>query len=72
MTFDGSSFLASLVVGSIGFVLFVYGKRMTRAPQMIAGLLLLIGPYFLDSALSIGLSAALVLGLFLAALRLGY
>lgn len=72
MTFDGSSFLASLVVSSVGFVLFVYGKRMTRAPQMVAGLLLLVGPYFLDGALGIVLAGAIVTGLLVAALRLGY
>lgn len=43
---DPAWLFVSLVVGSIGFVLFRYGKKQQRWPQMVAGLLLLVYPYF--------------------------
>jgi hypothetical protein len=48
--FSGNELLASLLVSSIGFVLFVYGRKLARAPQLVAGLLLMVFPYFVSSA----------------------
>jgi hypothetical protein len=36
---DASSLIAGLFVSSVGFVLFSYGKKMGRPPQMVGGLL---------------------------------
>jgi hypothetical protein len=44
--FDPAWIFLSLVVGGIGFVLFVYGRKQQRWPQLAAGLALLIYPYF--------------------------
>ncbi len=44
--FDPAWLFLSLVVGGIGFVLFVYGRKQQRWPQLAAGLALLIYPYF--------------------------
>ncbi len=47
----------SLIPGGIGFVLFVYGKRQERWPQLVAGVLLIAYPYFtttLTSLLAVG------------------
>ena len=41
--FDPSSLFIDLVFGSIGFALFAYGKKADRWPQLVAGLLLIIG-----------------------------
>ncbi|MET0410336.1 MAG: hypothetical protein ABW217_03520 [Polyangiaceae bacterium] len=72
MTFDASSLLAGLLVSSIGFVLFTYGKRMGRPPQLATGLVLMIFPYFVSSVpWMLGL-ATVLLGLFWLAMRLGY
>jgi hypothetical protein len=49
--FSGNELLASLLVSSIGFVLFVYGRKLARAPQLIAGVVLMVFPYFVSSAL---------------------
>jgi hypothetical protein len=43
---DASSLIAGLFVSSVGFVLFSYGKKMSRPPQMAGGLLLMVFPYF--------------------------
>ncbi|HWA74284.1 MAG TPA: hypothetical protein VG937_18195 [Polyangiaceae bacterium] len=60
MNFDVSSLVASFVVSSVGFVLFIYGKRMSRAPHLLIGLVLLIYPYFIAGVLPM-LGIALVL-----------
>ena len=72
MNFDPTWLFLSLVPGGIGFVLFVYGKKQQRWPQLAAGLALLIYPYFTDSVLAlIVVGIAIGVGLF-AAIRLGW
>lgn len=51
MNIDVNSLLASMVVSSVGFVFFFYGKRMSRPPHLIIGLVLMIYPYFIASVL---------------------
>ncbi len=67
MELDANSLLASMLVSSIGFVLFFYGKRMQRGPQLVCGLVLMIYPYFLSAVLPMfGVAAGLLLLLWLA------
>ena len=50
---------ASLLLSSVGFGLFVYGKKQRRAPHLAAGLALMGGPYFFPGTvwiLSFGLA----------------
>lgn len=61
MNLDANAFLASLLIGSIGFVAFAYGKKMRRLPQMLVGLALMGFPYFVSSVpLMFGIAAALL------------
>lgn len=54
----GASLVGGLLFGSIGFVAFVYGKRMNLWKMMICGLLLMIYPYFIENmAISFGIGA---------------
>jgi hypothetical protein len=72
MAFDPWSLLLSFLAGSIGLVLFVYGKKQVRLPQLVGGLLFMVYPYFAPSVpwmLAIG--AALGLGLWWV-IRLGW
>jgi hypothetical protein len=46
MSFDPAWLLLSLVPSGIGFVLFVYGKKQGRWPQMVGGLALMVYTYF--------------------------
>ncbi len=63
---------ASLIVSSIGFVAFVYGKREARVPHMLAGLVLMIFPYFVSNVLAIFGIAGAVLGATWLAVRYGW
>ncbi len=42
-------FFLSLFPSGAGFVLFVYGKKQQRHPQLVAGLALMIYPYFTNT-----------------------
>ena len=72
MDFDPNSFMASLLVSSIGFVLVVYGKRMARIPQLAVGVVLSVFPYFVSGAVWILLLGAVGLGLLWLALHNGW
>ena len=62
MDFSTGSLLASLIVSSIGFGVFLYGKREALHPQIVVGLALMSYPYFVSSPLWMILIAALLLG----------
>lgn len=70
--FDTGVLLASLLVSSVGFVLFVYGRRMSRVPQLACGLLLMAFPYLVDSVVAILLIATALLALLWGATKLGW
>ncbi len=64
---DPTWLFLSLVPGGIGFVLFVYGKKQERMPHLVAGLLLMVYPYFTPSVWSLlGVGTAICVGLWLA------
>jgi hypothetical protein len=64
---DANSLIAGLVVSSIGFVLFSYGKKMGRAPHVVTGLILMVFPYVVPNVLAqFGIAAALCALLWLA------
>jgi hypothetical protein len=72
MNLDPTWLFLSLIPGGVGFVLFVYGKKQERWPQLAAGLALLIYPYFTESLLGlVGVGLAIGVSLFVA-LRLGW
>ncbi len=72
LNFDANSFLASMLVSSIGFVLFMYGKRMRRGPQLVSGLILMIYPYFVPSILPMFAIAVVLLFLTWLAVKRGF
>ena len=62
MDLDAGSLVASMFVSSIGFVLFVYGRRMNRIPHVLTGIVLLVFPYFVPSVFAmLGIALALCL-----------
>lgn len=72
MDLDANSLLAGMLVSSIGFVLFVYGKKQSRFPQLVVGLVLMVYPYFIPSPLLMfGIAACLLVLLWLG-VRAGY
>lgn len=50
MSLEPGPLLASLLVSSIGFVLLAYGRKMSRPPHVLTGIVLLVYPYFVPSA----------------------
>lgn len=67
MNLDANSLLASLLIGSIGFVAFAYGKKQSRLPQMVAGVALMGFPYFVTSVpLMFGIAGGLLVALAIA------
>jgi hypothetical protein len=71
LNLDGNSLLLSLAIGSVGFVCFAYGKKQQRFPQMIAGLLLCVYPYFVSNLMLMSVIAVAILVLLGVAVRLG-
>jgi hypothetical protein len=72
MSLDPTMLFLSLLTGGIGFVLLVYGKKQHRLPQLLAGLVFMVYPYFVDSVLALVIvGSALTAGLWLA-VRAGY
>ena len=72
MSLDPTLLFLSLITSGIGFVLFVYGKKQERWPQLVAGLALMIYPYFvstLKGTLAVGAGIVFVLWL---AIRQGW
>ncbi len=60
MNFTPAAFLTSLVTGSIGYVYWSFGRKMTKPLFLVSGALLMIFPYFVDSIpLSIVIGAGL-------------
>jgi hypothetical protein len=50
-TADVNGLFVGLIAGVFGMAYFVYGKRQTKLSAMIAGVMLCIYPYFIDSLL---------------------
>ena len=56
--FGAGNLIGGIIFGSIGFVAFVYGKRMNLWKPMLCGVALMVYPYFTTDPLvlySIGL-----------------
>jgi hypothetical protein len=45
------SLVVGFIAGVFGMAYFVYGKRQTKITAMIAGVMLCVYPYFIDSLL---------------------
>ena len=72
MSLDPTWLFASLITSGIGFVLFVYGKKQRRWPQLAGGLVFMVYPYFATSLLLL-VAVGRVLGVILwYVIRLGW
>ncbi len=72
MSLDPTWLFLSLIPGGIGFVLFVYGRKQQRWPQLAAGLIFMVYSYFATSLVSFA-ATGLVIGVALwYAIRLGW
>ena len=63
MDFDHPGLLFSgLIIGAIGAVLFVYGRKQENPRSMVTGVVMCIFPYFVGSLALMWLAAAACLG----------
>ena len=72
MSLDPTWLFLSLIPGGIGFVLFVYGKKQGRWPQLVAGLLFMAYPYLAATATSLAIGGAVIWAALWFTLRLGW
>jgi hypothetical protein len=72
MSLDPTRLFVSLIADGVGFVLFVYGKKQQRWPQLAAGLLFMVYPYFTPSLVSLVLIGPLLAFILWYAIRLGW
>jgi len=67
VSIDPTWLFLSLIPGGIGFVLFVYGRKQQRWPQLLAGILFMVYPYFTPGILPmLFVGVALGIGLWVA------
>ena len=72
MNLDPTWLFLSLLPSGVGFVLFVYGKKRERWPQLVVGLLYMVYPYFATSVTTLVGIGLLLGGSLWYALRLGW
>ena len=72
LTSDPTWLFLSLIPTGIGFVLFVYGKKQERWPQLAAGLLLMVYPYFATGTVALVAIGAVIGFVLWIAIRLGW
>ena len=58
---SGPTLLIGMIAGVFGVAYFVYGKRQTKLVPLIAGVLLCIYPYFIESVLWLSIVGVLLL-----------
>lgn len=70
MEADLTPLFVGFAVSAVGFVLFFYGRRMKRLPQMATGVVLMVYPYFVPGVLAmLAIAAVLVFAMWLAIQR---
>jgi hypothetical protein len=72
MSFDPLWLFLSLIPGGIGFVLFTYGRKRDQWPHIVAGLLLMVYPYFAATVTTLIAGGIAVGGLLWLAVRLDW
>jgi hypothetical protein len=72
MSFDAGWIMWELVLGGVGFVLFTYGRKQQRIPQLVAGLLFMVYPMFVSGVVGLLLVGCLLGGGLWLAVRLGW
>ena len=65
LNLSAANLMGGLVFGSIGFVAFIYGKRMNLWKPMLLGIALMVYPYFVSNDVAmIAIGAIGTAGLF--------
>jgi hypothetical protein len=68
---DGNVLIAGFLVSTIGFGFFMYGKKQSRAPQLVTGIALMVYPYFVWNVAWVLAIAPVLVGLMWLGIRMG-
>ena len=68
---DLNSILVGIFISLIGIALLMYGRKQTRLPHMVVGLILIVYPYFVGNIVIQLAVAALLLAALALLSRLG-
>ncbi len=63
--------IVGLVASTIGFSLFLYGKRQMRVPQVVTGLVLMVAPFVVHDPLWLAATSMVILSVLVVGLRSG-
>ena len=58
---DAGWLILSMVFSTVGLGMFMYGKRAVRFVPLVAGILLMVVPYFVDSLLWMSVACVLLM-----------
>ena len=72
MDLSFGNLMLSMLIGSVGLGLFIYGRKQTRPPQLIVGILLMIYPYFIPNLLLMAAVGLALLAILWGAVKMGY
>ncbi len=72
MSLDPGSLFLSILISVVGLGFFIYGKKQRRAPQLLAGVVLMGYSYFVSSVVWMLVIAAAVLTALWSVVRLGW
>lgn len=72
MTFDPTLLMLSLIPSGIGFVLFRYGRKQQRWPQLATGLVFMAYPYFTGGTTAMAIVGVLLGGLLYLMIQVGW
>ena len=64
MSFDANLLILSLIPSGVGFVMFTYGKKQDQWVHMIAGIALMVYPYFATTVLQMLIGGVLIGGVY--------
>lgn len=62
MDIPTGTIVAGFLVSTVGFSLFLYGKKQARLPQLVAGGLMMLLPFVLPGALWMSVAGAATVG----------
>ena len=72
VTIDPWWIIVELAVSGSGFVLFTYGRRQERMPQLLGGLACMLFPFFVSSLTGLLAGAVIIVAGTWWAIRLGW
>jgi len=65
-------FAASIAISGVGLVLANYGRKLGRPPHLVAGVVMLVYPYFVPTLVPMLIAGVLVCAALWLAVRLGW